>query len=125
MRRRVGRLFVLAAIAEAISWLALLIGMAVKYGPPGNEIGVQIFGPVHGGLFIAYVGLALVVSRVHRWSWLTLGAALICAIPPFATLGFERWAHRRGLLTPPSGAPGSTGPDPAPTGAALADSTRR
>lgn len=24
--------------------------------------------------------------------------ALVCAVPPFATLFFERWATRRGLL---------------------------
>lgn len=104
MGRTAVRLFVLAAIAEAFSWLALLIGMVVKYGPPENEIGVRIFGPVHGGLFIAYVGLVLLVSRLRRWGWWTVGVALLCAVPPFATLGFERWASRRGLLTVPTGA---------------------
>ncbi|MEE6259830.1 DUF3817 domain-containing protein [Plantactinospora sonchi] len=118
MNRTAVRLFVLAAIAEAGSWLALLVGMAVKYGPPGNEIGVKIFGPVHGGLFIAYVALVLVVGRLHRWGWLTVGAALVCAVPPFATLGFERWARRRGLLTGPAGtspARSAARPEPAST----------
>ncbi|MDG4787323.1 DUF3817 domain-containing protein [Micromonospora sp. WMMD1102] len=105
MHRTVVRLFVLAAVAEAFSWLALLIGMAVKYGPPRNEIGVQIFGPVHGGLFVAYVGLVLLVARLGRWRWLTVAVALVCAVPPFATLGFERWARRRGLLTVASAGP--------------------
>ncbi|MER7459158.1 DUF3817 domain-containing protein [Micromonospora sp. NPDC126480] len=99
MRERVTRLFVVAAIAEAISWAALLAGMAVKYGPPANELGVQIFGPIHGGLFIAYGVLVLAVARLRRWSLLATGAALLCAVPPFATLAFERWARRRGLLT--------------------------
>lgn len=117
MNRTLVRLFVLAAIAEAGSWLALLVGMAVKYGPPGNEIGVKIFGPVHGGLFVAYVVLVLLVGRLHRWGWLTVGVALVCAVPPFATLGFERWARRRGLLTvaagtPPTGVAAEVGPAP-------------
>ncbi|MEH1016045.1 DUF3817 domain-containing protein [Micromonospora sp. CPCC 206060] len=98
MAAKVTRLFVLAAIAEAISWAALLAGMAVKYGPPGNELGVQVFGPIHGALFVAYGLLVLAVARIHRWSLLATGVALACAVPPFATLIFERWARRRGLL---------------------------
>lgn len=98
MREKITRLFVVAAIAEACSWLALLVGMAVKYGPPGNEIGVQIFGPIHGALFVAYGLLVLAMARLHRWRpWPTL-VALACAVPPFATLVFERWAARRGML---------------------------
>ncbi|MFI7607727.1 DUF3817 domain-containing protein [Micromonospora sp. NPDC049366] len=98
MRDRVTRLFVGAAIAEACSWLGLLAGMAVKYGPPANELGVKIFGPVHGALFVVYLLLVLAVARRHRWSLLATGVALACAVPPFATLVFERWAHRRGML---------------------------
>ncbi|BCJ62975.1 DUF3817 domain-containing protein [Micromonospora endophytica] len=96
---KVTRLFVVAAIAEAISWAGLLAGMAVKYGPPGNELGVQIFGPIHGALFVAYGVLVLAVARVHRWSLLATAVALACAVPPFATIVFERWARRRGMLT--------------------------
>ncbi|MEV4846570.1 DUF3817 domain-containing protein [Micromonospora matsumotoense] len=98
MREKVTRLFVAAAIAEACSWLALLVGMAVKYGPPGNEIGVQVFGPIHGALFVAYGLLVLAVARLHRWSLGVTLVALLCAVPPFATLVFERWAARRGML---------------------------
>lgn len=98
MREKVTRLFVVAAIAEAVSWAALLAGMAVKYGPPANELGVQIFGPIHGGLFVAYGVLVLAVARLRRWSLLATGVALACAVPPFATLAFERWARRRGML---------------------------
>ncbi|MBY8874658.1 DUF3817 domain-containing protein [Micromonospora sp. PLK6-60] len=100
MREKITRLFVVAAIAEACSWLALLVGMAVKYGPPADETGVQIFGPIHGGLFVAYGVLVLAVARLHRWSLPVTAVALACAVPPFATLLFERWARRRGLLRP-------------------------
>lgn len=105
MREKVTRWFVVVAVAEACSWLALLVGMAVKYGPPGNELGVQLAGPVHGGLFLAYGLLALLVARLHRWSWPITLLALACAVPPFATLAFERWARRRGRL--------GSGPEPA------------
>ena len=105
----VTRLFVVTAIAEACSWAGLLAGMAVKYGPPGNELGVQIFGPIHGALFAAYGLLTLAVAWVHRWSVPATALALVCAVPPFATLVFERWARRRGML---AGVGSAAGPAP-------------
>ncbi len=98
MRRVVPSLFVIVAIAEAVSWAALLTGMVFKYLVVRNEIGVQIAGPIHCGLFMAYLGVAGLQARQAGWRWWVTLIALVCAIPPFATLGFERWARRRGLL---------------------------
>ena len=99
MRRAALSLFSIVAIAEACSWTGLLIGMFFKYVVVGNEIGVKIFGPVHGALFTAYVLLTLAVAVLNRWRWTTALVALVCSIPPLATLAFERWARHRGLLT--------------------------
>lgn len=98
------RLFKIVAVAEAFSWAGLLMGMYVKYVADGGELGVQIFGPIHGGIFVAYVLVTLVLSRTLRWSrWTTL-AGLACSIPPFATLAFELWGQLSGRLTPSNGA---------------------
>ena len=86
------------AIAEAISWLGLLAGMFVKYVPGTSELGVQIFGPVHGAVFVGYVVVALVASRVLRWSRGTTLLALAAAVPPLATAWFERRVTRAGDL---------------------------
>lgn len=88
--------FRLVAIAEAVSWAGLLTGMFFKYVVVHNEIGVQIFGPIHGGVFIAYVAIALWVSRPLGWSTGTTLIGLAASIPPFASVWFERWAARRG-----------------------------
>jgi integral membrane protein len=90
--------FRVVAIAEACSWIGLLAGMFVKYVPETTELGVQIFGPVHGGIFVAYVVVALVASRVLRWSAGTTVLALVASVPPFATVWFERRASRLGQL---------------------------
>jgi integral membrane protein len=86
------------AVAEAASWIGLLAGMFVKYVPETSEIGVQVFGPIHGGIFVAYVLLALVASRVLRWSAGTTVLALVASVPPLATVWFERRATRNGQL---------------------------
>ena len=94
------RLFVAVAIAEALSWAGLLIGMYFKYLTEAGELGVKVFGPLHGGVFVLYVALALVLARVHRWSLATTFLALASSIPPFATVAFELWAIRTGRLEP-------------------------
>ncbi len=98
MRRVIPALFVIVAIAEAVSWAALLTGMVFKYLVVRNEIGVQITGPIHGFLFMAYLAVTVVQARLAGWRWWVTLVALVCAVPPFATLGFERWARSRGLL---------------------------
>ncbi|WP_321575537.1 DUF3817 domain-containing protein [Oerskovia douganii] len=90
------RAFRAVAIAEAFSWAGLLVGMYVKWIAEASEIGVKIFGPVHGGLVVAYVLLALVVAVRQRWSLLTVFFALAATLPPFLTVFFDRWAHRSG-----------------------------
>jgi integral membrane protein len=90
--------FRVVAVAEALSWIGLLIGMFVKYVPETTELGVKIFGPIHGGVFVAYVVVALVTARVLRWSLGTTFLALLASIPPLATIWFERRATRTGQL---------------------------
>ncbi|MCW2703611.1 MAG: putative rane protein [Blastococcus sp.] len=90
--------FRIVAVAEALSWIGLLAGMYVKYVPETTELGVKVFGPIHGGIFVAYVVVALVASRVLRWSPRTTVLALVCSVPPLATVWFSRLATRNGRL---------------------------
>lgn len=92
------RLFRTVAIAEAITWTGLLIGMFLKYGPAENETGVRIFGMLHGVVFVAYGVITVVVWIDRRWSFGRGALALLAAIPPLATLPLEWWAIRHGWL---------------------------
>lgn len=93
----IGR-FRLLALAEAVSWAGLLVGMFFKYVVLQNEIGVQVFGPIHGVVFVGYVLAALLVREPLRWDTRTTVLALAASIPPFGTVIFERWASRTGRL---------------------------
>ena len=92
----VGR-FRLFALAEAVSWAGLLIDMFFKYVVVGNEIGVKVFGPIHGVIFVGYVLVTLMLA--HRWNRATTIWALVASIPPFGTVVFERWAAKNGKLS--------------------------
>lgn len=93
------KIFSITAAVEALTWVGLLIGMWFKYGGAGNEIGVKIFGPLHGAVFVAYVLAAVAVAWQQKWPlfWTTT-LALVAAVPPFATIIFERWAKRTNRL---------------------------
>ncbi|MBT2597697.1 DUF3817 domain-containing protein [Arthrobacter sp. ISL-72] len=97
------RLFRVLAIAEAFSWATLLTGMYFKWVAQTTELGVEIAGPVHGVLFIAYGVVALALWRTQRWPFRVALFAGLAAVFPFATILFERWAGKRGHLTPADG----------------------
>ncbi|TQC44148.1 DUF3817 domain-containing protein [Rhodococcus sp. WS4] len=91
--------FRFVAILEAFTWLGLLIGMAFKYLPAdGNEIGVKIFGPIHGGVFVLYLLVSLWTARKLSWNLVTIFWALVASVPPFGTVVFEVWAARTGRM---------------------------
>ncbi|EFP58021.1 membrane protein [Dermacoccus sp. Ellin185] len=115
--RTYAQLFRIVATAEAISWAGLLTGMYFKYLTDAGDLGVRIFGPIHGGIFVAYVLITFLVSRALGWGrWTTL-VGLACSVPPFATLAFEVWAQRSGqLMTPTTGSPDEPLPRRATTG---------
>jgi integral membrane protein len=75
------RAFRWVAIIEAISWLILIVATIVKYAA-SKPIGVQVMGPIHGVLFIAYVLLALLIKRRMRWNLRTLLIVLADSIIP-------------------------------------------
>jgi integral membrane protein len=89
------RVFRLTAVAEAFSWAGLLVGMVVKYVVVHDPIGVQIFGRLHGALFVAYLAALLWLARRERWGLLRLAVGAAAAVPPFTSLVFERWVSRR------------------------------
>ncbi|MGP4058196.1 DUF3817 domain-containing protein [Mycobacterium sp. 4D054] len=91
--------FRLIAFAEAVSWVGLLLGMYFKYlGSPQTEIGVKVFGPVHGGVFVAFGVAALVVGILNKWGVGTWLLALLGSIVPLGSVIFLIWADRSGRM---------------------------
>lgn len=93
--------FRVIAFAEAVSWAGLLVGMYFKWVQQSTELGVKVFGPIHGAIFVAYLLAVVAVRRQLRWTLGTTVLALAAGVPPFATAVFEEWAHRTGRLSAP------------------------
>ena len=88
------RNFRTAALAEATSFLLLLVATYVKYAED-EPIGVRFLGPVHGLLFVLYVVLALNLRQQAGWSARTTGLVLLGAVLPFGGFVVDRWLARR------------------------------
>ncbi|WP_250279570.1 DUF3817 domain-containing protein [Frankia sp. Cppng1_Ct_nod] len=88
------------SVAEATSFLLLLVATAVKYGAdrPG---GVRVLGPIHGVLFLAYCAIMIAVAVDQRWpvskTLLALGASVLPVAPYFVE---RRWLRGSGAGTP-------------------------
>ena len=105
MERATALLYRTAAIVEGVTWAGLLVGMLFKYVIDGNELGVRIFGMLHGVAFIAYVPITLWTALRFRWSLGVTALGILAAFPPFGTVLFDRWAVRTGRLAMPREAP--------------------
>lgn len=89
------RVFAVLALAEAISWGALLIAMFFKWVTHTTERGVQIVGPIHGTFFVLYCLSVLWCWRDRRWPVSEAVIGVLCSVPPFMTVWFERRVLRR------------------------------
>jgi len=78
------------ALAEATTFLALLVATYIKYQDDAPT-GVQILGPIHGVLFILYVLIALSVRRRAQWSNQATLGVLLGAVVPFGGYVVDRW----------------------------------
>jgi integral membrane protein len=106
--------FRFVALLEAVSWIGLLAGMYFKYvGSPRTEIGVKIFGPIHGGVFVAFVVAAFLAGVAFSWAAGTWLAAIVASIVPLGSVIFLMWADRTGRMGAPAAVaqPGRSAPE--------------
>ncbi len=94
-----GKLFAAAALIEGVTWAGLLIGMLLKHGTGTTELGVWLFGRLHGLAFVFYVVVTLYAWIKLRWPLWAMLLALVAAVPPLVTVPLEMWFRRIGLLS--------------------------
>ena len=89
------RLLRRVSIAEGTSFLVLLVASVVKR-TQGSEVGVEVLGPLHGILFIAYVLIIVFSWRLIGWTLFRMIGAILLGIVPFGAFWVERaWLRER------------------------------
>lgn len=86
------------ALAEVVTWALLLLGMVLKYVTRTTDLGVRVFGLVHGVVFIAFCLVTVLLWVDRRWTAREGVLGLLSAVPPFLTVWWERRLERRGRL---------------------------
>ena len=82
--------FRIVALLEGISYVLLLfIATPIKYMADDPQY-VKMLGMPHGLLFIAYVVIAVLISKDLKWSSKTLWIVLVAAIIPFGTFYIDK-----------------------------------
>lgn len=83
------RVFRIVSLAEATSFLLLLVASVLKRTASFPE-GVTVLGPIHGVLFLVYVALVFMSRSETRWSNGRMALALLASILPVAPYFVER-----------------------------------
>ena len=91
-------LYGFVSVAETVTWTGLIIAMIARYGFGQDGSWFFVAGISHGVVFLAYCSVAVIVAMNQRWSVGRALAALVIAIPPYATIPFDRAVVKRGLL---------------------------
>ncbi len=58
---------------------------------------VEIWGPIHGVLYAAYVLIAFDLSYKARWTLVGTLGVLLAGVVPVISFVCERWVHRKML----------------------------
>jgi integral membrane protein len=103
------------ALAEAVTWTLLILGMVLKYSGV-SEAFVPVFGMLHGLAFLSYCVVTCFVWVDQRWPAGFGALGLASAFVPYATVPFERRAERTGRLAggwrlAPGGEPPASAPE--------------
>lgn len=84
------------AIAEMFTWAGLIAGILLRALDVVNI--VPITGGMHGFVFLCYAVSTVFVWVNQKWRAPVGLVGLVLSIVPFATVPFEIWVDRRGLL---------------------------
>ena len=92
------RFFNIAGIAETCSTISLyFIAMPLKYLGE-NEILVEIIGPIHGFLWIVYIGLLGMGWKQKKWNIRAVITGGVLSILPGGPIWLERRIDQREYL---------------------------
>ena len=84
------KLFRIVGYLEGTSYILLLfVAVPVKYYADNPQL-VKLLGMPHGLLFVTYVAMTIINSRVFKWSTIKTFQILISSIIPFGTYYIDK-----------------------------------
>ena len=94
------RLFIPVSLAEGVSFL-ILLAVAMPLQIVGHhQLPVQIFGMLHGLLFIAYVMITAYGHTQRKWTGKRLAWILVMSVLPTGAFFAERSVRNEAVAAP-------------------------
>lgn len=93
-----GRIYRIVSVGEAITWGLLISGLIIRETGDAPQWLIPTVGGIHGFMFLSYGVIAALVGVNQRWGFWGVSRAVVLAIVPFATVPFDRYLAKRGLL---------------------------
>lgn len=84
----------IAAFVVGVGLIILCVTIVLKYAF-GMDWTVEIWGPIHGFLFAAYVLIVFDLAFRARWSFLGMIAVLLAGVIPVVSFVCEAWVTRK------------------------------
>jgi integral membrane protein len=85
----INRYRVMANIVGVMLLLVVFVGMPIRY-IGGNETPSAIISPIHGALYIVYLGIAFDLHRKARWPLKQFLIMVSAGLVPFLAFFVER-----------------------------------
>ena len=92
VRSALGR-YRIAAFVVGWGLLLLCLTIVLKY-VFGMVWTVEVWGPIHGILYVGYVLLTFDLAYKDRWSLLGILKVIVAGVIPGVSFVAERWVHR-------------------------------
>lgn len=86
----------IVAFAEGIALFILVITVVLRYGF-GQRWATEVWGPIHGVIFAAYVLFSFDLGYKDRWSIKGIIGVLLAGVVPILSFVVERIVHRKVL----------------------------
>lgn len=90
------RRYRIAAFAEGVALFILVIAMVMRYAFD-QRWATQVWGPIHGVIFAAYVLFSFDLGYKERWSMKGILAVLVAGVIPIVSFLAEAWVVRKVL----------------------------
>lgn len=86
----------IVAFAEGIALFILVITVVLRYGFD-QRWATEVWGPIHGVIFAAYVLFSFDLGYKDRWSLKGILGVLLAGVVPILSFVVERIVHRKVL----------------------------
>ncbi len=88
LKTKIGRLRIISMIEGLSLVMLVLLGVPMKYMFASPAM-VKLIGPIHGGLFLLFILMAIISAAEYGWKFKTTAIVMLSSLIPFGCFYVE------------------------------------